>query len=117
MAQDDAKATYAGKIATRDAALDWSRPATELRRQVLAYNPVPGCFFEHDGQRIKVWSADVVDGNGENGQVLSTGADGIVVACGEGALRLTTLQRPGKGRVNAREFTAALDLAGQVLSQ
>ncbi len=115
--QDDAKSTYAGKIATRDAALDWSKPAGELRRQVLAYNPVPGCFFEHDGQRIKVWNAESVDGHlGEPGLVVSSDADGVVVACGDGALCLSSLQRPGKGRVNAREFTAALDLTGQVLS-
>ena len=114
--QDDSLATYAGKIATADAALDWSRPATALRRQVLAYNPVPGCYFEHAGQRIKVWGAELVDDTlADPGHVVSASADGIVVACGEAALRLTTLQRPGKGRVNAREFTAALDLSGQDL--
>ncbi len=114
--QDDKRATYAGKIATRDAVLDWSRPAHELRRQVLAYNPVPGCFFEHNGQRIKVWEAERIEGaHGAPGLVTSSGSDGVVVACGSDALRLQTLQRPGKGRVNAREFTAALDLTGQTL--
>ncbi len=114
--QDDDRASYAGKIATADAALDWSRPAAELRRQVLAYNPVPGCFFEHEGQRIKVWDAELAgDTDANAGQVISADGDGVVVACGDAALRLLTLQRPGKGRVNAREFTAALDLSGQDL--
>lgn len=114
--QDDARSTYAGKIATADAILDWTRPADELRRQVHAYNPVPGCFFEYEAKRIKVWDAECADsGDASPGKVLAADSDGIVVACGDGALRLLTLQRPGKGRVNAREFTAALDLSGQVL--
>lgn len=114
--QDDEQASYAGKIATVDAALDWSRSAAQLQRQVRAYNPVPGCYFEYEGQRIKVWDADVVDGvDADAGRVVSADGSGVVVACGEAALRLSTLQRPGKGRVNAREFTAALDLSGQDL--
>jgi methionyl-tRNA formyltransferase len=115
--QDDARATYAGKIRKQDARLDWQRPAAELHRQVRAYNPVPGCFFLLDEVPVKCWRAGVVeDGAGTvPGTVLSAGRDGIVVACGEGALRLDSLQRPGKRPVTAREFAATAALAGRRL--
>ncbi|MEO1201265.1 MAG: methionyl-tRNA formyltransferase, partial [Pseudomonadota bacterium] len=61
IAQDDKLASYAGKIRTADAKLDFSRPAAELERQVRAYNPVPGAWFLLDGERIKCWAASVVD--------------------------------------------------------
>lgn len=115
-AQDDARATYAAKIAREDGRLDWRRPAEALCRIVRAYNPVPGCFFETGSQRIKVWRAHVDAGaSGPPGKVLASGPDGVVVACGEGALVLDELQRAGKGRVDAREFTAACDLTGEML--
>lgn len=115
--QDADKATYAGKIQTADAALDWTQPAVLLDRQIRAFNPVPGCYFTVDGQRMKCWAAVVDDtAGGTPGEVLSTGADGIVVACGDGALRMQSLQRPGKGRVSAREFCQAVPLDGRTLA-
>jgi methionyl-tRNA formyltransferase len=110
-AQDDARATYAGTIRKSDAILDWSRPASELHRQVRAYNPVPGACFEFGGEVIKCWrsrlgSADATPA----GRVLSATRDGIEVACGEGSLILAELQRPGRKRVSAAEFAAQFDL-------
>jgi methionyl-tRNA formyltransferase len=114
--QDESLATYAPKIKTSDAEIDWQRPASELARLVRAYNPVPGAYFMFDEQRIKCWRAQRTAGDhGVPGQVLSADADGVVVACAEGALRLLELQRPGKRRVNAAEFAANTPVAGRRL--
>lgn len=115
-AQDGECATYAGKIRPTDAVLDWRRPAVELHRSVRAYNPVPGARFDLDGERIKCWQARVGSAAGTAGTVLSAGSGGVDVACGEGSLRLEQLQRPGRTRVSAAEFTAQLDLTGRQLA-
>ena len=114
--QDESQATYAPKISKDDARIDWRAPATELLRRVRAYNPVPGAWFELDGQRIKCWQASRADTAGAApGTVLSADKNGVVVACGDGALSLDSLQRPGKGRVTGPEFAAAVDLRDRQL--
>jgi methionyl-tRNA formyltransferase len=114
--QDEADATYAGKIRKQDAHIDWSLSATELHRKIRAYNPAPGAWFELAGDRIKCWRASVLaDVEGPPGVVLRSGGDGIDVGCGEGGLRLTELQRPGRRRVTAAEFAAKAELAGKRL--
>jgi methionyl-tRNA formyltransferase len=115
--QDDTSATYAGKISKQDARLDWQQPADVLHRQVRAYNPVPGAFFMVDDMQIKCWRASVVSGSAgaTSGQVLAVDRDGIVVACGSGALCLESLQRPGKRPVTAHEFANAVPMAGRHL--
>ena len=116
--QDDSAATCAGKISKQDARLNWQRPADELHRQVRAYNPVPGAFFLLDDMPIKCWRAGVAAGAAGTapGEVLSAGRDGIVVACGSDALRLDSLQRPGKRPVTAGEFARVVPLAGRRLT-
>ncbi|MBZ0133832.1 MAG: methionyl-tRNA formyltransferase [Rhodocyclaceae bacterium] len=96
--------SYAPKLEKAEAALDWRRPAVELDRAVRAFNPFPGAFGQVDGQVIKVWRAERVSGQGVPGIVLAAGADGIVVACGEGALCLTELQKSGGKRLAAADF-------------
>ncbi|MDJ0909265.1 MAG: methionyl-tRNA formyltransferase [Woeseiaceae bacterium] len=113
--QDDDMATYAGKIKTADARLDWSEDAEDLVRKVRAFNPVPGAWFMLDKERIKVWEADFHSLGGEPGEVIGADDDAIVVAAGTGGLRLKSLQRPGRGRVSAREFNDQLDLHGKTL--
>lgn len=114
--QNEDQVTYAGKIRTEDAALDFREPARELNRLVRAFNPVPGAYFELDGMRIKCWLAEsVANVGGEPGTVVSADRDGIVIASGEGALKLLSLQRPGKRPVTAREFAAQIDLPGRHL--
>lgn len=114
--QDDSNASYAAKIKTSDALLDWQRPATELARTVRAYNPVPGAYFMLDGTRIKCWTANsVADITAAPGVVTAAGVDGVIVACGEGALRMQSLQRPGKRPVSAAEFAAQQELVGRQL--
>ena len=111
VAQDETKASYAAKIAKSDAELDWTAPAIELHRRIRAYNPVPGAFFFNKDMRIKVWSALVdPDVNAPAGTILQFDADGFVIACGEGGLRFTELQAPGKRRAAVREFVAQVDI-------
>jgi methionyl-tRNA formyltransferase len=114
--QDDALATYAGKISKQDARLDWQRPAAELHRQVRAYNPVPGAFFLLDDTPVRCWRASIVAGaTGSPGDVLSAGRDGVVVACGQDGLRLDNLQRPGKRPVTGSEFTGSVAMTDRRL--
>jgi len=114
--QDENSVTYAGKIRKSDAAMNWRKSATELLREVRAYKPVPGAFFDLDGEQIKCWSAEIADGqSGTVGTVISAGRDGIDVACGEGVLRMLELQRPGRGRISAGEFTDQTSIMGRRL--
>ncbi|MBD59105.1 MAG: methionyl-tRNA formyltransferase [Citromicrobium sp.] len=101
VAQDDAEATHAPKIDKAEARLDWTQDAVQVERQVRAFTPWPGAFFEHEGQRVKVLAADVAEGSGEPGTVLD---DALTVACGSGALRLTRVQRAGKPAMDTADF-------------
>ncbi len=114
--QDEGAATYAPKIRASDAVINWQRPATELERIVRAFNPTPGAYFLLDDERIKCSSASIAAGaDATPGTVIDAGPDGITVACGDGALCMTSLQRPGKRPVSAGEFAAQLDILGRHL--
>lgn len=93
--QDDSLANYAHKLSKDEARLDWSRPAVELERLVRAFNPWPVCHSTLNGEPLKVLAATLGEGSGQPGQILAASKDGLTVACGEGALRLTRLQLPG----------------------
>jgi methionyl-tRNA formyltransferase len=99
--QPEQGVTYAAKIEKHEARLDFSRRAAEAERQVRAFNPVPGAFFEYAGERIKIHSAEVVDGSGPPGTVLD---DALTIACGEGALRPISVQRAGRGAMSPGEL-------------
>jgi len=115
-AQDESLVTYARKITRSDAAMNWRMSATELLRQVRAYNPAPGAFFGLDGEQVKCWSATLTDVQREDaGTVVNAGRDGIDVACEEGVLRMLEVQRPGRGRVSAGEFADQKSLPGRRL--
>ena len=91
--------------------------AGQLERQVRAFNPFPGAAAVLDGVSIKIWQAVSVADGGHGaapGTVVSAGPDGIVVACGEGALALHMLQKPGGKRVRAREFLQSTALPAQL---
>jgi methionyl-tRNA formyltransferase len=114
--QPEEGVTYAAKIGKEEAKLDFNLPAEVLARKVRAFNPFPGANGVVDGVAVKFWSAEAVDGSGAPGAVLQADAGGIVVACGEGALRLNELQKPGGKRLKAAEFLKGFSLAGLTFS-
>ena len=97
-------ATHAPKLDKRESRLDWRESAASLERRVRAFNPAPGAAARLRGVDLKIWSCSVTTGRGLPGEILSIGEGGLSVACGEGALRLTELQRPGGKRLRAPEF-------------
>ncbi len=119
--QNESLATYAAKIKTSDARLEWQLSATDVARRIRAYNPAPGAWFMLGDERVKCWRAGVSEANNNAsdvaaGTILSADREGIVVACGAGSIVLSELQRPGKSRVSAQEFAAVTDLCGRVLA-
>jgi len=103
IAQDNARATYATKLKREHGQIDWSESAEAIERKIRAYNPWPGAFMKVDHQNLKVFSASVVDFNGQSGEVLRRDED-LIVATGKGALSLAEVQLEGKRRMTAAEF-------------
>ncbi|WP_020655823.1 methionyl-tRNA formyltransferase [Massilia niastensis] len=113
VAQPEEGVTYAAKISKEEARLDFTLPAEDLARKVRAFNPFPGAQGLANGVAVKIWHAEPAAGKGAPGQVLAADAQhGILVACGEGCLRLTELQKPGGKRLAAQEFLKGFPLAG-----
>lgn len=113
--QPDEGANYAAKITKEEAALDFSSSAESLARKIRAFNPFPGAFASFNGVAIKLWRAEAVDAssNMTPGQVLAASAQaGVIVACGDGALRLTELQKPGGKKLPAGEFLKGFSMEG-----
>ena len=108
--QDDALANYAGKISKEEALIDWQRPAAELAHKIRAFNPFPVCWTTYKDskgeQRLRVYSARLERGchSDAPGTILGADAEGILVACGREALRLQTLQLPGKRALPVEEI-------------
>jgi len=105
--QPEAGVTYAAKITKEEAALDFSLSADSLAHRIRAFNPFPGASVSFNGVALKLWRAHALPGTAgaTPGQVLAANAHtGVVVACGEGALCLTELQKPGGKRLAAVEF-------------
>jgi methionyl-tRNA formyltransferase len=101
MPQRDARATYAPKIEKQEAKLDFSQPAAQVERQIRAFNPVPGAWFDYEGERIKVLAAELSDLSGEPGTVLD---HGLAIACAEGSLVPSLVQRAGRGAMTTAEL-------------
>jgi methionyl-tRNA formyltransferase len=99
--QREAGATYAPKIEKTEARLDFALSAAEIERRVRAFNPAPGAWFEHEGERIKLLAADVSDQVAPPGIVLD---DALTISCGEGAVRPTLVQRSGRAPMSAAEL-------------
>ncbi|MCK9534865.1 MAG: methionyl-tRNA formyltransferase [Pseudomonas sp.] len=116
--QLDGLATYAHKLNKQAALIDWQRPAAVLDCQIRAMHPWPICHSTLAGETIKIHAAELAQGQGQAGEILSAERDGLLVACGEQALRLTRLQLPnGKALafsdlLNSKQ---ALFAPGQVL--
>jgi len=93
--------TYAPKLSRDDGRIDWSKPAVAIERQVRAFDPWPGTFTTLNGVTLKVLGVSIADGHGPAGATLD---DRLTVGCGQGALRLTRVQAPGKAPMDARAF-------------
>ncbi|WP_281967616.1 methionyl-tRNA formyltransferase [Roseovarius nanhaiticus] len=102
--QPEAGVTYAAKIDKAEARVDWSGDAVQIDRQIRGLSPFPGAWCDVDGVRIKLLASTLASGAGAPGEVLDAGAGGMIVACGQGAVRLLRLQRAGRGAQDAGEF-------------
>jgi len=110
--------TYAAKLERAEARLDWRRPAVELDRQVRAFAPAPGAWFQVGAERLKLLEAEVLEPAALDpqqgarpppvpGQVLDAR---LTVACGQGALRVLRVQRAGKAPLSAADLLRGFPL-------
>ena len=111
--QAEARATYAPKLDKQEARLDFDRPAAEVERQVRAFNPAPGAWFEYENERIKVLAAEISNAAGAPGTVLD---HGLAIACREGAIVPSLVQRAGRAPLLPAELLRGFLIpAGAVL--
>ena len=104
--QPPAGITYAQKLSKEEAKIDWNESALVIERKIRAFNPVPGAWVEYQNQPLKIWQAEAVEQSGRAGEVLAISSDGLIVACGEGALNITELQPAGSKRMPVSAFAA-----------
>ncbi len=114
--QDDARATYAHKLSKQEAWIDWTRPAQAIERQVRAFNPWPVAQTRYEDANLRIWDAWALPGEtAEPGMVMAAGREGIDVSTGDGLLRITQLQLPGKRAMSAQDFINAHPIQGMLL--
>jgi methionyl-tRNA formyltransferase len=108
-AQADTGVVYAHKLEKSEARLDWNEPATVLARKVRAFDPWPATEAELWGERVRIWSAEVIDARTDQppGTIVATGRDAIDVATGKGLLRILEVQREGGRRISVRDWQNA----------
>ncbi|MDT8757791.1 methionyl-tRNA formyltransferase [Sphingomonas psychrotolerans] len=99
--QPEEGVTYAAKIDKAEARLDFTQAAAAVERQVRAFNPAPGAFFEMGGERLRVHATEIVSAQGAPGTVLDSQ---LTIACGEGAIRPSLVQRAGRGVMTSAEL-------------
>jgi len=106
--QPEEGVTYAAKIDKAEARIDWHLPAAHVDRLIRGLSPFPGAWFECEGTRVKVLGSRLVSGTGAAGVVLDAA---LHVACGEGAVALTRLQKAGKGAQDVDVFQRGMQIA------
>ncbi len=99
--QGEAGVTYAAKIAKDETRIDWTKPASQVHDHIRGLSPFPGAWSKLGGARVKVLRSTRGEGKGAPGTVLD---DHLTIACGDGAVRLTQVQREGKKPMSAEEF-------------
>jgi methionyl-tRNA formyltransferase len=112
--QPAAGVCYAAKIAKEEAVLDFSQPADVVARKIRAFNPFPGAFGVFNGMAVKLWCAEASRDPARMppGTVLAASPAGVVIACGEGSIRVVELQKPGGKRLPAGEFLKGFAMDG-----
>ena len=113
-AQPEDGITYAAKIEKAEAKIDFTQAAGHVERQVRAFNPMPGAFFEFGGERIQILAAAIEDGPGRPGEVID---DALRIACAEGAIRPLLVKRAGRGAMPTPELLRGFPIPkGSVLA-
>lgn len=103
--QNDEGMCYAAKIEKEESHLDFSLPAAVIERKIRAFNPFPGTYFEYNGERFKIWEAEAFDvASGYASGVIIPNDSGLLIACGEGMLLVTKIQRQGKKAMTTEEL-------------
>lgn len=121
--QNEEHATYAPKIEREMAIVPWDEGCGVVARHIRAYDPKPGAFTMRKGEELKLFGALATDSAGDEGghlagQVLEVDTTGMLVACGDGAVRVLQVQAPGKRRITAEEFARGRGIAvGDVLGE
>jgi methionyl-tRNA formyltransferase len=105
--QPEEGVTYAAKIDKAEAAVDWTRPAPEIDRQIRGLSPFPGAWTTHEGRRLKLLRSRLADGQGAPGEVLR----GLTIACGAGAADILEVQAEGRARQDAASFLRGTPIA------
>lgn len=105
--QPDDGVTYAAKIDKTESRIDFSCDAHQVERQVRAFNPFPGAFFEYRGERFRILAAHIEEHDGPAGELLD---NSLLIGCGHGAIRPTRVQRAGKGAMSAGELLRGYDM-------
>lgn len=108
--QPDEGVTYAAKIDKAEARVDWTKPAAEVDRLIRGLSPFPGAKCDVAGEQVKLLASRLADGQGAPGQVL----DGLIIACGDGAVQILRAQRPGKRAMEVEDFLRGFDMPDQV---
>jgi methionyl-tRNA formyltransferase len=112
--QNSAQASYAAKLDKHEARINWAESSENIYNAIRAYNPFPGASATLKSVPIKIWQSSICEKtntNGEAGTILSVAKDGIIVACGKGALNLEILQRPGAKALPAVQFVQGFPLS------
>ena len=105
--QPEEGVTYAAKIDKAEARIDFSRDAHQVERQIRAFSPFPGAFFEYGDERFRILAATVEDHAGPTGELLD---HSLLIGCGHGAIRPTLIQRAGKAAMSAGELLRGFDM-------
>ena len=114
--QPEEGVTYTQKLSKEEARINWNESAAVIERKIRAFNPVPAAWVEYQGKPMKIWRAEAVTQQGRAGEVLSCSSDGLIVACGANALKITELQPSGGKRMDIAAFAAGHTVeAGTVL--
>jgi len=104
--QDDKQANYAKKLSKQEALINWNNKATNIERSIRAFNPWPVAYLETEGQRVRVFEATIAElsRQASPGTVIRKDKNGIIVACSDGAINITSLQLAGAKRITADQF-------------
>jgi methionyl-tRNA formyltransferase len=109
-------ATYAAKISKSEAVIDWTQSANEIARKVRAFNPWPVAESSLDGEQLRIYAVSTAPGTAAAPGTIAVDPEGdVIVACGEGALKLKEVQRPGRRPTSARDWANTSALAGRRL--